>query len=253
MKRLGLFLFLFSSALFADTLTRVETDLNIGDEFYDLRGQIENAYKAQALYKKHFDNFPKDPEGLWRMSMVNYYIGHLTAEKKQRMSYFRDGVNFGERCVSESESKMVQCFFWLATNKALLQKDQGILNLAFGIGGLIDLFSKALTLDPLYAGAGPHRMLGLLYYKAPGFLGGDDKKGYFHINEAIKLKPDEPLNYYFYIKFLINDDKTEQALLEAKDFISKRGTKPFEFFESQTAFNNINYFIQNKKLPANND
>ncbi|HAZ11973.1 MAG: hypothetical protein A2X86_07020 [Bdellovibrionales bacterium GWA2_49_15] len=227
------------------------SDLDLGDALYEKREQLENVYKAQGHFGKHLDANPNDVQGLWRASMVNYYIGHLLENEDKRIEHYKLGVGQGEACVTHSAKKLGQCYFWLATNTALLKKEKGSINLAFGISSIIDLFNKALELDPLYAGAGPYRMLALLYFKAPFFLGGDEGKAYEFIKEAIRLKPNEPLNHYFYVSFLVKNKKLPEAKEAAKSFLDKVNPSSFEFFESINAHKKILTFFETGDLPKN--
>lgn len=224
-------------------------ELQKGDAFYNEREDLSKAYQALALYEKHLDENPGSIEALWRASMANYYVGHLLKKEDKRINHYKKGVTQGKLCVDLAKNHKVECYFWLATNTALLKKENGIFSLAFGIGGIIKLFDKALKIDSHYAGSGPYRMLALLYYKAPGFLGGDDEKAYSYIKKAISQSPNEPLNYYIYIKFLNEDGKIDEALKIGNDFSKVADKKKFAFFESRTAYKNIQHFLQTKELP----
>lgn len=92
-------------------------------------------------------------------------------------------------------------------------------------------------------------MLSLLYKKAPGFLGGDEERSFTYIKKAMEQSSDEPLNYYFYIKFLMEEGKEEEALKVANTFASSHEKTVFSYFESRNAFKNIMLFIKTKELP----
>ncbi|GEM_PF-2048440 len=233
----------------ANASTNLQKVLKDGDQFYDERESLDKAYQALALYEKYLDTHPDSIDALWRASMANYYVGHLLQEEKKRIERYKKGVKQGELCVKLSNNKVVECYFWLATNTALLKKEYGIFSLAFGIGSIIKIFDKALKIDSKYAGSGPYRMLSLLYYKAPGFLGGDRKKAYSYILKAMEQSPKESLNYYFYIKFLKDDGEAEKALEVAKKFTEAATPADFTYFESKTAYKNILHFLKTKELP----
>lgn len=224
-------------------------DLITGDKLYAERENLEKAYQALSLYEKHLDLEPDSIEALWRASMANYYVGHLLSNDSKRIDHYRKGVKQGIQCAELTKDKKVECYFWQATNMALLKKEHGILSLALGISNVIKIYEKALLIDSHYAGSGPYRMLALLFYKAPGFLGGDELKAYEYIKKAIEQSPKEPLNYYFYIKFLVEDNEVEQALKIAKLFAKDTSDSTFSYFESRTAFKNINIFLATKELP----
>lgn len=241
------FLSFFSLNLLAIDLNQ---SLKKGDELYEQREQIENVLAAQKIYEKALTHYPDEPELMWRLSMVHYYIGHLDKDSDIRINHHEKGVALGEKCVELSKAKpLVGCFFWLATNTALLKKEIGIFSLAFNISAIIDLFEEAKKIDPLYAGSGPYRMLALLYYKAPAILGGDNEKAFENIKLAIKNSPKEPLNYFFYVKLLIGEDQVEEAKKITEKFLENPRPQVWPFFESKTAYKNLVVFYNTGKLP----
>lgn len=242
MKYLLLIAYLFFQVSYANLLSE-------GDSLYKQRQEIQNVEKALDLYQNFLKKNKNSSDALWRISMTYYYLGHKSAKSSRREKYFRKGVDFGNKCAAISKRKKVECIFWLATNTALLNKELGVLSLAFGIGEMIDLFEESRKLDDDYASSGPYRMLALLYFKAPGFLGGDENKAFEYIKKAIKRSPNEPLNVYFYLTFLVKDKQSEKAFEIAKQFKSQANPKNFQFYESESAYTKIVYFIENRRFP----
>lgn len=227
------------------------TDLEKGDQFYQQREELSNVYRAVKLYKNELSKNNNNIEALWRLSMAHYYIGHVLDSSNERINHYRKGIEYGKTCAQISKRKRVECIFWLGTNTALLNKEHGIFSLAFGIGHMINLFEESKVLDPNYASSGPYRMLALLYHKAPGFLGGDEKKAIEYIKLARKNSPNEPLNYYFHIKILLDLKKQKEAMELANNFQKKANPEKFKFYESHSAFNKIKYFAANKRFQKN--
>ncbi len=245
--KISLFLFSLCLNLFAVDL---QESLKKGDDLYEQREEIQNVLAAQKIYEEALAQNPKEPELMWRLSMVHYYIGHLDKDSDIRIKHYELGVDLGEKCVELSKAKpLVGCYFWLATNTALLKKEIGIFSLAFNISGIIDLFEEAKKIDPLYAGSGPYRMLALLYYKAPAILGGDNEKDFENMKLAIKNSPEEPLNYYFYVRLLIGEEQLEEAKKITGQFLEKPRPQSWPFFESKTAYKNLVVFYNTGKLP----
>lgn len=225
------------------------SEIRLADSYYAMRGELSYAYLALAIYKKHLDQNPRSQATLWRLSMAHYYIGHLLTNKRQRKEYFSNGVKYGKKCVKDGNSPLVECYFWWATNAAFLKQEQGVFQLAFGISKLFHLFHKSAELNPYYAGAGAYRMLAILHYKAPGFLGGSLQKALGFIQKANEIAKNEPLNYYYFAKLLIRDNRKEEALTITKTFIAAAKPENFEFFESYTAFKNLKSFLATGILP----
>ena len=140
MKCLLLIVYLFFQVSYANLLDE-------GDSFYKQRENIKNVEMALSLYNNFLSTNQNSSDALWRISMAYYYLGHKSKKGYVREKYFRKGVDTGNKCAVISKRKKVECIFWLATNTALLNKELGILSLAFGIGGMIDLFEESRKLD----------------------------------------------------------------------------------------------------------
>lgn len=226
-----------------------ENLLQDGAKLYEQRENIENVHKALELFNKKIELDSKSAEAHWRASMAHYYIGNILEDRKQRKKHFQKGVELAEKCKKLTKGKLVDCHFWLGTNVALLKQEKGLVHMAFGLKEIFKHFEKCKKLDPNYASAGPYRMLALLSYKAPGFLGGDSKKAYKYIDEAIKRSPNEPLNIHIKAQFLIDDDKQDEAIKLISNFLKTADPQKFEFFESKSSFTEMKYFLENKKWP----
>lgn len=219
-----------------------------GDKLYAQRKNFEKAKMALALFEDYHQKNPKDVEGLWRLSMGHYYVGHLLEGKKNRFrrkEHFRKGVEAGQDCEKYSPKPKVECFFWQGTNLALKKQEHGVLSMAFSLSDIIDLLEKAKKVDGKYASGGAYRTLAILYFKAPGFLGGDQDMALDYIRKAIKISPNEPLNVVFYAKFLKELDREQESITLLKEFVSKAKPDEFPFYESHNAFQEIQYYLKN--------
>ena len=74
----------------------------------------------------------------------------------------------------------------------------------------------ALALDPAYDQAGAHRILGRIYYEAPGppFSVGDRQKSLEHLTQAVRLAPDNSTNHLSLAETLLKLGKPEEARRE---------------------------------------
>lgn len=224
--------------------------LQKGAQLYEQRADVQKVHEALALFQKQIELDPSSAEAHWRAAMAHYYIGHLikgNQGRKQRKEHFQAGIDHATKCVELTKGNLVDCHFWLGTNVALLAQEKGLLSMAFGLKGIFKHFERCKELNANYASGGPYRMLALLSHKAPGFLGGDTKKAYEYIREAIKNSPNEPLNIYFLAKFLVDDDKEAEALKLINDFIANAKTENFAFYESHNAFKNLKHFVAKKE------
>lgn len=246
---------LILATLFLCSLTTLGTPLEVneiikkGDLLYAQREDMNNVFKARDLFMQEFATQPQSRALLWRLSMVDYYIGHLAFQEETRKKYYREGIERAQTCIDLTKhNPKAECYFWLATNQALLKKESGIIALAFGIGDIIELLKKSKEIDPHYAGAGAYRTLALAYFKAPALFGGDSDKAFQYIKKAIKITPREPLNYYFYVKLLVEEGEKEKAMKVATDYLKANKPHKFPYFESNTAYKNLQIFQKTNHL-----
>ena len=226
--------------------------LKKADELYAQRSDFEKAKKALYLFQQYNKELPDDVEGLWRLSMGYYYVGHLLMGKKNsfnRKDYFSKGKKAGEKCEKLTIKPKVECYFWQATNLALLEQEKGIVSLAFSLDTIIELLEKAKDTNATYASAGAYRTLSILYSKAPGFLGGDNVKAKEYIKKSLYLSPNEPLNIVVYSKILINEENKPLAIQIISNFIKKADPLNFSFFESKNAYKELLYFLKHEQWP----
>ena len=226
--------------------------LDKGDKLYSQRENFEKAKEALTIFEQYNKEITGDPEGLWRVSMAYYYVGHLLPGKKnrfQRKDYFSKGVEAGKKCQKFSKAPRVECYFWQGTNLALLLQEKGILSMAFSLDEIIDLLEKARQTDPHYASAGAYRTLAILYHKAPGFLGGDEKKALHYSLKSMELAQNEPLNVAVYAKMMDDLDQESKALDKISSFLSDAKPDKFPFFESKNAYKELLYFQKHREWP----
>ncbi len=72
---------------------------------------------------------------------------------------------------------------------------------------------KAISIDPTYDYAGPHRLLGALYLRAPGPPAGigSNRKALHYLQKARAISPDYPENLIFLVEVLIKTDQQKAA------------------------------------------
>ena len=81
-----------------------------------------------------------------------------------------------------------------------------------------DEFKAAVALDPNFDHAGPHRTLGLLYEKSPGWPAsiGNRRKAITHLRKAVELSPQFPPNALNLVEAYLLWDDTKSARAELK-------------------------------------
>ena len=81
----------------------------------------------------------------------------------------------------------------------------GALKTLFSLGEIRAHLERVIAIDPSYASGGAYRLLGLISQKLPGILGGNSDEARRDFERAIRVAPDEPLNFLFLAKLLDDD------------------------------------------------
>jgi hypothetical protein len=204
-------LFLFFAVSSRASISRIAS----GDEAFRERGEQAKAELALQSYREEVAATDRgDAQSLWRLAMGCYYVGlKYTKDPTVQAKTFEEGRDAGLRA-SELDPKCASCRFWAAINMALYGQTVGVFKMLFSLSQIQDLLKQSIALDPKYAYSGAQRLLGLIYEKIPGVIGGSNEqaKNYFH--EAINLSPDEPMNYLNLAQLQMNEFHDSNGALE---------------------------------------
>jgi hypothetical protein len=213
-------LFSFSSAMAATTspLTSslIPSLISSGDEAFRHRADPVQAITALDLYRKRVgETEQKESESLWRLSMACYFVGLRSIhDKEAQEKIFAEGRDAG-LLASQLDHQCASCRFWTAINMALYGQTVGVFKMLFSLKQIRELLKESMALDPTYAHSGAQRLLGLIYEKVPGILGGSNSRAKSYFEEAISTSPDEPLNYLFLARLYHDELHDNPAALEA--------------------------------------
>ncbi|MBF0299531.1 MAG: hypothetical protein HQK51_12470 [Oligoflexia bacterium] len=252
---ISLLIFLLTTPSYAkEKDLTLEKLLKNADEIYKKRKDFNQALLAMKSYQEILQKFPDNYEIYSRLAMNNYFVGHHTSEKdkNKKSDYFKEGMEYSRKCVEISKEKSAECFFWLATNEILYRQENGKLSMVFSVSSVIENYERALKLDPHYVSGGSYRMLGILYNRLPGVLGGDNKRSEEYFIKAIETAPDEPLNYMFLSKLYTELGKNDLAKEWVKKGLFKVKEKELldERYESLGSLEELKYFVKNEKWPS---
>lgn len=149
-------------------------------------------------YEKLYPQTVQDrPIVLVRLARLAYMLGELSGPAENK-HYFRKGKSYADVLVQEHPAR-VEGHYWRALNLAGLAENSPSLE-AFGLlPDILKEIKQALKIDPGYDQAGPHRVLGRIYFEAPGwpFSVGDLDKSIRHLEEAVRLAPHNSTNNLF--------------------------------------------------------
>src|SRR4051812_40521703 len=98
-RRILLYVLLVLHALILSQVNATDF-LNQGDIAYKLRKDDLKAREAFEFYRQAVSHSPQNPEALWRLSMVCYFIGmRLTQNRDEKLEIFELGKEVGKRAL----------------------------------------------------------------------------------------------------------------------------------------------------------
>jgi tetratricopeptide (TPR) repeat protein len=146
------------------------------------------------------------------LSEINYWLGEYSDDADDKLFFFNEGVECGKEGVAIDEDSL-EANFWLAVNYGSYGQEKGIMQSLALISPIKDAAEKAIALDEGYFYGGPHRVLGRLYHKAPGFPFsiGNTKKAIEHLEKAVNFGPKFFLNRLFLAEAYISNREKNKA------------------------------------------
>ena len=144
-----------------------------------------------------------------------FVLGQLVPET-QGMGYYQKGQSYAETLIRE-EPNRVEGHYWLAMNLCGQADVGGKLLGRKLLPRILEELQRAIALDAAYDQAGAHRVLGRIYYEAPGWplSVGDLEKSRQHLQAAVRLAPNTSTNHLYLAQTLLrlkDDPGAEQEL-----------------------------------------
>ena len=172
---------------------------------------------------------------LANLSRTCFVLGQL-APKQQSMGYYRQGQSYAETLIRE-EPNRVEGHYWLALNLCG-QADVGSKLLGRKLlPRILEELKRALALDETYDQAGAHRVLGRIYYEAPGWplSVGDMQKSLEHLKAAVRLAPATSTNHLYLAQTLYRLQDNPAAAQELEQVLksTRSAVKPQDLEEDR--------------------
>ena len=153
---------------------------------------MATAKEAEALYLKALGLTDSEYDVYWRMSRILYYIGEHTEKKKEKKGIFSRGVYYAEKAV-ELEPEKPDGHYWLGVNQGKVGETRGVLKSLALVKPIKNAMNKVIELERSYEDGGPDRVLGRVFFKLPGFAGGDKEKSLEHLLKSKEYGPEDAL------------------------------------------------------------
>jgi tetratricopeptide (TPR) repeat protein len=172
---------------------------------------------------------------LARLGRTCFLLGQLVPES-QAMGYDQQGQTYAETLIRE-EPNRVEGHYWLAMNLCGQADVGGKLLGRRLLPRILEELQRAVALDAAFDQAGAHRVLGRIYYEAPGWplSVGDMQKSRQHLQAAVRLSPATSTNHLYLAETLMRLNETSLARQELEQVLkSTRGAvKPQDLEEDR--------------------
>lgn len=139
---------------------------------------------------------------LAHLARLSFFLGEAGDQKTREQNY-RQGRNYARLLIQERPER-VEGYYWLALNLCGLASVSGAKNALGLLPRIVELLETSVQIDEAYDQAGAHRVLGRIYFQAPGWplsLGSVDRS-YNHLSRAAKLAPENSTNHLFFAEIL---------------------------------------------------
>ena len=172
---------------------------------------MSQAARALSLYQGALSTAgaPRAPL-LAHLARTCFVLGQL-APKPQSMGYYRQGQSYAETLMREAPNR-VEGHYWLAMNLCGQADEGGKLLGRKLLPRILEELQRAVALDEAYDQAGAHRVLGRIYYEAPGWplSVGDMEKSLQHLKAAVRLAPATSTNHLYLAQTLLRLKETRR-------------------------------------------
>lgn len=183
--------------------------LEQGDEEFRHRATKERATRALSIYEDLRRASPEDDAIGWRVSMACHFVGmRYTDAHRDRLEIYKRGIRAGQDSIAMNP-ECAPCHFWTAVNIALYGQENGVLSSLAKLPEVQRRLESTIQLDPSYASGGAFRILGKIYETLPGLFGGSNEKAKELYEKALRIAPQEPLNYLFLVRFYQSIESNE--------------------------------------------
>lgn len=156
---------------------------------------------------------------LTRLARASFFLGDIS-EKRQRRPYYEQGRQFAQTILQEYPGR-VEGHYWLGMNLAGLADVNRMQGMRL-LPQILESLERAASLEPGYDQAGALRVLGRIYYEAPGrpISVGNIGKSLDLLTKATALAPDNSTNHLYLAETLLKLKREDQAREELQKVLN---------------------------------
>lgn len=185
-------------------------------EEYIAQGDRVSLENALVVLDRYHRLEPQSIEPLWRTSLVAFLLADSAGDQRKRRAYFADLGERQARAAIALAPTRVEGHYYLAVNMGYTAQSKSFIR-RLGALDLVPEIEKegkiALMLDRRFDHAGPHRLLGALYLRAPGWPAsiGDPEEALTHLMSAVEIDPSYPENHLYLAEALLANNRVAEA------------------------------------------
>ena len=187
-----------------------------GDKRFANRGKgTKWVDKAIECYEKALAVDTKSVTASWKLAMSCYWLGKEQTDSATKLKTFQKGIDAAKRAI-QFDDKSVECHYWLGVCYGKYGETKGIVNSIGLLPHIKKEMNRVIELDETYGHGGAYVVLGRMYNKVPGALGGGNKKSLECLEKAKKLDKGHLLTYLFLADTLVDMDRKDEAVKALK-------------------------------------
>lgn len=156
---------------------------------------------------------------LIRLARLCFLLGEMSPPGEKNR-YFEKGRSYAE-ILAKEQPAWAEGHYWAALNLCGLAEVGGAKRGLRLVTQIVEDLERALGVDPVYDQAGPHRILGRIYYECPVWplSVGDLHKSLHHLTAAAAIAPDNSTNHLFLAETLLKLGKKTEACQELEQVL----------------------------------
>jgi hypothetical protein len=209
--------------------------LGQGRQAYRERADHTRARDAYRILKLNYEQNPEDAVAAWHFSLSCYFMGkRVLKDPESRTLVYVEGRAAADAGLLR-DAECGPCHLMTAINSALWANEVGIFRVIVGLPKVKWHLQRAAEIDPRFGGAAPFRIQSMIARALPRIFGGGMSKAREFIEQAIRVDPNEALNYEILSLMLLHEyDDARAAVAVARLGLSRPSPGP-EYIESHDA------------------
>lgn len=189
---------------------------------YERRTDAAQARSAVDLFARAALADVASYEARWEGARACYFYGNFTLEEASgsvKMAFFQDGIDRAKSAVAV-KPEGVEGHFWLGVLYGVYGEAKGVFKALSMVPDIRQEMEFCLQRDEGVECFGPHRVLGRLFYKLPGFKGGDNQKSLEHLEKAVRGCPTNALAKLYLAETLEDEGEDARAVALLKEIVA---------------------------------